>query len=106
MIIIKDDNDYMHPDLTDDIGASPRKAPNTAEFESDYWRNVAQDHLKQLLEEDKSTDPDAKAKNIILFLGDGMSLATVAATRMYMGAEEGSLSFEKFPHFGLSKVCL
>lgn len=39
-----------------------------------------------------------------MFLGDGMSLQTVAATRMYMGGEELSLSFEKFPHFGLSKV--
>lgn len=97
----------MHPDLTDDVGASSRKAPNTAEFESDYWRNVAQDHLKHLLEEDKTfSDSNAKAKNLILFLGDGMSLATVAATRMYMGSEEGSLSFEKFPHFGLSKVSL
>lgn len=45
-----------------------------------------------------------RAKNIIFFLGDGMSLTTVAATRMYMGNENNSLSFEKFPHFGLSKV--
>lgn len=44
------------------------------------------------------------AKNIIFFLGDGMSLTTVAATRMYIGNENQSLSFEKFPHFGLSKV--
>lgn len=45
-----------------------------------------------------------KAKNLIFFLGDGMSLATVAATRMLLGGEEKSLSFEEFPHFGLSKV--
>lgn len=45
-----------------------------------------------------------RAKNIIIFLGDGMSLATVAATRMYLGNENKQLSFEKFAHFGLSKV--
>lgn len=39
-----------------------------------------------------------------MFLGDGMSLATVAATRMYLGNENKQLSFEKFAHFGLSKV--
>lgn len=33
-----------------------------------------------------------------------MSLQTVAATRAYMGGEELNLSFEDFPHFGLSKV--
>lgn len=45
-----------------------------------------------------------KAKNIIMFLGDGLSLQTVAATRMYIGGEELNLSFEQFPHFGLAKV--
>lgn len=47
---------------------------------------------------------DKVAKNVILFLGDGMSLATVAATRSYIKDETESLSFEKFTHFGLSKV--
>lgn len=45
-----------------------------------------------------------RAKNVILFLGDGMSLSTVAATRMYIGGEEKELSFEKFPFVGFSKV--
>lgn len=50
------------------------------------------------------------AKNVIFFLGDGMSLSTVAAARIYMGqmenrtGESDSLSFEKFPNIGLSKV--
>jgi alkaline phosphatase len=51
-----------------------------------------------------------KAKNVIMFLGDGMSVATLAATRAYIGQSEGKpgeeveLSFEKFPHTGISKV--
>ncbi|CAH1108440.1 unnamed protein product [Psylliodes chrysocephalus] len=44
------------------------------------------------------------AKNVILFLGDGMSIPTVAATRMYIGGEEELLSFDKFPYTGLSKT--
>ena len=78
---------------------------NAKEFEADYWRNNAQDYLKSVLEDPEKEVKPKKAKNIILFLGDGMSLATVAATRMYMyGNEKSSLSFEKFAHFGLSKV--
>jgi len=51
-----------------------------------------------------------KAKNVILFLGDGMSLSTVAAARIHKGqlkgntGEEDALSFEKFPYTGLSRV--
>lgn len=50
------------------------------------------------------------AKNVIIFLGDGLSLASVTAARIYAGQQKGhsgeshSLSFEKFPHVGLSKV--
>lgn len=51
-----------------------------------------------------------KAKNVIMFLGDGMSIATVTAARIYKGqlenmtGEEQRLSWEKFPYTGLSKV--
>lgn len=44
------------------------------------------------------------AKNLIIFVADGMSLATQMATRVYMGGEEKVLSFETFPYVGLSKV--
>ncbi len=52
----------------------------------------------------------AKAKNIILFVGDGMSLPTVAASRIYeaqlkdSSGEENQLSFETMPYTGLSKT--
>lgn len=51
-----------------------------------------------------------KAKNIILFLGDGMSIPTLAASRIYLSqlrnqsGTESSLSFDRFPFSGLSKV--
>lgn len=74
------------------------------ETDNEYWRQNAQSYLKSVLEDPQKRMMTKKAKNIILFLGDGMSLSTVAATRMYLGGEEKQLSFEKFAHFGLSKV--
>lgn len=51
-----------------------------------------------------------RAKNVILFLGDGMSLPTVAAARILEGqrrhasGEENALAFERFPYTALSKT--
>ena len=51
-----------------------------------------------------------EARNVILFIGDGMSLTTVAAARIYQGqlngqpGEEHQLSFERFPHTAFSKT--
>ena len=50
------------------------------------------------------------AKNIILFVGDGMSLTTVTASRIFEGqrngllGEENNLSFDNFPFSGLAKT--
>lgn len=52
----------------------------------------------------------AGAKNVILFLGDGMGVSTVTAARIYQGqlagnpGEENRLSFEEFPVTGLAKT--
>ena len=52
----------------------------------------------------------SQAKNVILFVGDGMSLGTIAAARILDGqrqgmtGEEHQLSFEQFPFTGLSKT--
>jgi alkaline phosphatase len=51
-----------------------------------------------------------RAKNVIVFLGDGMSLTTVAAARILEGQRKGSsgeenrLSWEDFPATALSKT--
>lgn len=76
---------------------------NLQEEEISYWQGTAQSYVTNKLKMEQVLNEN-KAKNIIMFLGDGMSLATVAATRMYMGGEENVLSFEEFQHFGLSKV--
>ena len=51
-----------------------------------------------------------KAKNVILFVGDGMGISTITAARIMEGqlngkpGEENRLSFENFPNVGLSKT--
>lgn len=53
---------------------------------------------------------DSQARNLILFVGDGMGPTTVAAARILDGqrrgepGEENLLSFEAFPHTGYSKT--
>ena len=51
-----------------------------------------------------------RAKNVILFVGDGMDPTTVAASRIFDGqsrgeeGEENLLSFERFPYIAMSKT--
>mgnify|MGYP000483430161 CR=1 FL=1 len=51
-----------------------------------------------------------RAKNVILFVGDGMGVSTVTAARILEGqrggasGEENNLSFESFPSVALSKT--
>jgi alkaline phosphatase len=72
-----------------------------------FWNNAAQQLLIAKADYKRLT---GKAKNVIMFLGDGMSVPTLAATRAYIGQSEGKpgeevvLSFENFPHTGISKV--
>lgn len=52
----------------------------------------------------------ARAKNVILFIGDGMGISTITAARIYAGqkrgetGEENLLSFEKFDNVALVKT--
>uniref|UniRef100_A0A1B6ITI3 alkaline phosphatase n=2 Tax=Homalodisca liturata TaxID=320908 RepID=A0A1B6ITI3_9HEMI len=72
-----------------------------------YWHDVSSDIVRQRLQTIQRT---GVAKNVILFLGDGMSIPTITAARIYLGqlnneaGENSKLSFEKFPYTGLSKV--
>lgn len=56
------------------------------------------------------SQPAKQARNVILFIGDGMGVSTVTAIRILDGqkkgmpGEENVLSFERFPHVALSKT--
>jgi len=75
-----------------------------------WYRAAAQQVIgKNRLAQSINTQAGA-AKNIILFVGDGMSLTTVTAARILDGqqkgisGEENSLSFDRFPFSGLAKT--
>ncbi|KAM8703404.1 hypothetical protein ACLKA7_008081 [Drosophila subpalustris] len=87
----------MHPDLPEPkLG---RKV--VGEETSAYWRELGAQFVKDKL----ATQPkQGKAKNVIMFLGDGMGITTTSAARNLLGGEEKSLSFEQFPYIGLAKT--
>ncbi len=73
----------------------------------DQWFDGAQAALAQR----KTVKPlTGRAKNVILFIADGMDPTTVAAARIYDGqtrgeeGEENLLSFERFPNLAMSKT--
>ncbi|XP_077541226.1 alkaline phosphatase, tissue-nonspecific isozyme-like [Haemaphysalis longicornis] len=81
------------------------------EERTEYWRASGQRTLAELLDPTVPVVVDAPAKNVILFVGDGMGVSTVTAARIYgaqrkNGAkgEESRLAFERFPFTGLIKT--
>ena len=97
---------HLHPLKFDDYKNS-LKIDNTEEMESDFWIEEAQKTLHEQLNKKLNTNI---AKNVIIFLGDGMSVSTITAARIYAAqklnqpGEESSLFFEQFPHLGHSKT--
>uniref|UniRef100_A0A8V0Z9S9 Alkaline phosphatase n=1 Tax=Gallus gallus TaxID=9031 RepID=A0A8V0Z9S9_CHICK len=82
-------------------------ATSDAEKTPHYWNEGARRRLEAAL----ALQPAAqRAKNIILFVGDGMGLPTVSAARIYKGqlaggsGEESILAMETFPHVALAKT--
>lgn len=61
-----------------------------------------------VLAEDTPAEP--RARNVILFIGDGMGISTITAARIYEAqkrgetGEENRLSFERFPNLALVKT--
>ncbi|XP_069830550.1 intestinal-type alkaline phosphatase-like [Dendropsophus ebraccatus] len=78
-----------------------------AEKTSAFWNNkMASDITKAL----KLKPIEHRARNLIIFLGDGMGIPTVTATRILSGqiegklGEENELTMDTFPYTGLSKT--
>ena len=80
-----------------------------------HWQDLGKKELDDALQVIKSINTNI-AKNIIIFIGDGMSLTTLTAARIYKAqykgrkegklvkGEEASLTFQTFPHTALSKT--
>jgi alkaline phosphatase len=45
-----------------------------------------------------------RAKNVILFVGDGMGVSTVSATRVLSVGVDGNLVLDQFPHTALART--
>ncbi|KAJ7424358.1 hypothetical protein BTVI_06820 [Pitangus sulphuratus] len=80
------------------------------EKDPEYWRRQAQETLRNALRLQRLNQN--VAKNLILFLGDGMGVSTVTAARILKGqlqhrqGEESLLEMEKFPYVALAKVIM
>uniref|UniRef100_A0A8C5PWC1 Alkaline phosphatase n=1 Tax=Leptobrachium leishanense TaxID=445787 RepID=A0A8C5PWC1_9ANUR len=78
------------------------------EKDPQYWRAQAMQSLQQALKLQKLNTNTAR--NLIIFLGDGMGVSTVTAARILKGqmagelGEETQLEMDKFPFVGLSKT--
>lgn len=72
------------------------------ELDINYWYSSGQSLLKEQLAKNRLNLN--RARNVIVVIGDGLSLATQMATRAYLGNENVQLSFEKFPYAGLAKT--
>jgi alkaline phosphatase len=78
----------------------------------DYWIRSGQERLHSEIrrQQQAARTKGNVAKNVILFIGDGMGMSTITATRIYKNqlkgglGEENGLSFEQFPVVGLAKT--
>jgi alkaline phosphatase len=84
---------------------APSPSP-AAEADPAYWRAVG----AKALAAQAAAYRGETAKNVILFIGDGMGISSVSAARIYAGQKAGGLgedhqlSFERFPAVALSKT--
>ena len=100
-----DDYHPAFPPSGSDHQRERRSAETESQHSLSYWLDQGQAELSEalLLEQNKRM-----AKNIILVIGDGMSLTTNTAGRIFKGQSRGrdgvsaQLSWDKFPHIGQS----
>ena len=87
---------------TQDYG---RQAVVPVQSEDSYYK-TAQQRVKARAEARKA----GSAKNVIIFIGDGMGISTITAGRIYAGQKQGmdgesyQLAMETFPNVALSKT--
>lgn len=81
--------------------------------EGNAWYQQGQGWLSQKLKNLKALGEsglEKNAKNVILVIGDGMSITTLTAARIWQGQQEGKLGeehflhFEQYPHTALIKT--
>lgn len=77
--------------------------------DQEYWYEQARIALRRRLQ--YVTDRRPHAKNVVLFVGDGMGVATATAARILRGqrlgkrGEDHELAWDTFPAVAFAKVC-
>jgi alkaline phosphatase len=103
------------PDTAPMVGAAALQAPievpaiarPDGETPAWWFRNGAAEAARITAQ---ARSQGERAKNVIVFLGDGMSIPTIAAAHVLAGQQKGvdgesyRLSFEKFPYSALSRT--
>jgi alkaline phosphatase len=87
---------------SNDAALSPYATPAVPQANDPYFRAGA--------ESVANAPAGARARNVILFVGDGMGVATVTAARIYAGQSQGldgesyNLTHDTFPRVALSRT--
>lgn len=76
-------------------------AAAVVEEDASMWRKEGMEQLRRALARGRDV---GRAKNVVLFIGDGMGLATVTAAGILKGGEGHLLTWERFPIVGLAKT--
>ncbi|GAA4365315.1 alkaline phosphatase [Kangiella marina] len=96
----------------DDDESAPEPEPPVSSVDwtkTNQWFNQGKTRVDAALETEEVL-VKGSAKNVILFVGDGMGVSTVTAARIFAGqkaghtGEEYQLSFDKFPVAGFAKT--
>lgn len=97
------EDDAADEDHREGHGVRPTRSTEADQQEqtSAHWRRAGLARLRHQLQQQPIR---SRAKNVILFLGDGMSIPTLTAARIQSGGESSALSFERFPYSALSKT--
>lgn len=94
----------MHPEIFISDAESMSNVKHIKEVESSYWKNIGQGVVHENIVKETKTKI---AKNLIMFIGDGLSVGTITASRAYLGDTADNLFFETFPYTGMAKTyCL
>ncbi|CAH0559239.1 unnamed protein product [Brassicogethes aeneus] len=82
--------------------------PRASLLDQEYWYEQARIALRKRLQ--YSNDHRPHAKNVILFVGDGMGVSTSTAARILRGqrmgkqGEDHDLAWDNFPAVGMAKM--
>ena len=104
-------SEVTHTNLVCNDPATSLTSEQLASLSNNAWFSDAQTKLASAQDAaSKVVTESGKAKNVILFVGDGMGISTVTAARILAGQLEGGmgedyqLSFETMPYSGFVKT--